>query len=144
MILEYKVKENDYFNNLKDLLKNHFEISDRLLVKLKHDKKLYINNFPVSVNASLHANDLVSIWIDFVEDNSNIVPTKMDLKIIYEDDAFLVIDKPAGIPVHPSQNHFEDSLSNGVRFYFDTIGLKKLIRPVNRLDKDTSRFSCFC
>lgn len=144
MILEYKVKENDYFNNLKDLLKNHFEISDRLLVKLKHDKKLYINNFPVSVNASLNTHDLVSIWIDFVEDNSNIVPTKMDLKIIYEDDAFLVINKPAGIPVHPSQNHFEDSLSNGVRFYFDTIGLKKLIRPVNRLDKDTSRFSCFC
>lgn len=144
MKLEYIIKETDHYINLKDLLKNHFEISDRLLIKLKHYQKLFINGVSVPVNAPLHPNDIVSVFIDFVEDNANIVPTPMDLKIVYEDDAFLIIDKPSGIPVHPSQDHFEDSLSNGVRFYFDTISLKKLIRPVNRLDKDTSRFSCFC
>lgn len=143
MKLEYIIKETDNYINLKDLLKNHFEISDRLLIKLKHNQKLFINDTPVSVNAPLHTNDVVSILIDFVEDNSNIVPTEMDLNIIYEDNALLIINKPSGIPVHPSQDHFEDSLSNAVKFYFDKIGLNKLIRPVNRLDKDTSGLVVF-
>ena len=55
----------------------------------------------------------------------------------------LIVDKPAGIPVHPSILHYEDSLSNGVKYYFEKIGLKKKIRPVNRLDKDTSGIVIF-
>ena len=51
----------------------------------------------------------------------------MDLNILFEDDSLLVIDKPAGIPVHPSILHYSNSLCNGVRFYFDSIGLKKKI-----------------
>ena len=92
----------------------------------------------------LQSGDKISFLIDFEEDNSNIVPTKMDLQIVYEDDAFIVINKPSNIPVHPSILHYENSISNGVRYYFDTIGLKKKIRPVNRLDKDTSRNCYFC
>ncbi len=143
MKLEYIIKKTDNYINLKDLLKNHFEISDRLLVKLKHNKKLYINNLPVAVNATLHHNDIVSVLIDFIEDNSNIVPTKMNLDIIYEDDALIILNKASGIPVHPSMEHFEDSLSNGVKFHFDKIGLQKMIRPVNRIDKDTSGLVVF-
>ena len=55
----------------------------------------------------------------------------------------IVINKPAGIAVHPSMRHYKDSLSNGVRFYFDKIGLKKKIRPVNRLDIGTSGLVVF-
>ena len=87
--------------------------------------------------------DKVSFVIDFEENNDNIVPTKMDLNIIYEDDAYIIINKPSNLPVHPSMSHFENSLSNGVRYYFDEIGLKKKIRPVNRLDKDTSGIVIF-
>lgn len=87
--------------------------------------------------------DTVSFIIDFEEDNSNIVPTKMELDILYEDEAYIVINKPASLPVHPSILHYDNSLSNGVRYYFDTIGLKKKIRPVNRLDKDTSGIVIF-
>lgn len=67
----------------------------------------------------------------------------MDLKIIYEDEALLIIDKPAGIPVHPSILHYTNSLSNGVKYYFDSINLKKKIRPVNRLDRNTSGIVIF-
>jgi len=143
MILEYKIKENDKYINLKDLLKNYFEISDRLLVRLKHNQKLFINGKIASVDSTLDFDDIATVVIDFVEDNSNIVPTKIDLKIIYEDDYLLIIDKPSGMPIHPSQDHYEDSLSNGVKFYFDKIGLKKKIRPINRLDKDTSGLVVF-
>ena len=67
----------------------------------------------------------------------------MDLDIIYEDEAFLVINKPAGIPVHPSLNHYEDSLANGVKYYLNSKNIHKKIRPVNRLDKDTSGIVIF-
>ena len=143
MVLKYIIKENDTFINLKDLLKNYFQISDRLLVKLKHEQKILVNDEKAYVDMPLKPGDLISIYIDFEEDNSNIAPTKMDLDIVYEDDSLLIINKPANMPIHPSMDHYEDSLSNGVRFYFDTIGLKKKIRPVNRLDKDTSGLVVF-
>lgn len=143
MILEYIVKETDTFINLKDLLKNYFQISDRLLVKLKHEQKIFVNSSKVYVDMPLRSGDSVSIYIDFEEDNFNIVPARMELDIVYEDDALLILNKPANMPIHPSMDHYEDSLSNGVRFYFDKIGLKKKIRPVNRLDKDTSGLVVF-
>jgi len=143
MILEYKIKENDTYINLKDLLKNYFSISDRLLVKLKHEQKLFVNSQKAFVDMPLNIGDIISIHIDFIEDNSNIVATKMPLNIVYEDLALLVINKPAKTPVHPSMDHFKDSLSNGVKYYFNEIGLQKKIRPVNRLDKDTSGLVVF-
>ena len=47
------------------------------------------------------------------------------------------------MPVHPSMEHYTDSLSNGVKYYFDEINLKRKIRPVNRLDKNTSGIVIF-
>lgn len=143
MVLEYKIEENDNYVNLKDLLKNYFQISDRLLIKLKHNQKIFVNNTKAYVDMPLNLGDIISIYIDFIEDNSNIVPTYMPLDIVYEDDAFLVVNKSSGVPVHPSMEHFKDSLSNGIKYYFDKIGLKKKIRPVNRLDKDTSGLVIF-
>lgn len=143
MLLEYKVKENDTYINLKDLLKNCFFISERLLVKLKHAQKLFVNSQKAYVDMPLNNGDIVSVHIDFTEDNSNIIATKMPLNIVYEDEKLLIVNKPAKTPVHPSMDHYEDSLSNGVKYYFDEIGLNKKIRPVNRLDKDTSGLVVF-
>lgn len=75
--------------------------------------------------------------------HGNIASTKMKLDIIYEDNYLLVLNKPAGIPVHPSALHFEDTLSNGVKYYFDVMEIHKKIRIVNRLDKDTSGIVIF-
>ena len=113
-------------------------MSERLIAKLKNSKQIYINNEPVYINYQLKIGDLLTVDINFIENNDNIVPTKMDLNILFEDDSLLVIDKPAGIPVHPSMDHYLDSLSNGVKYYFNSINLNKKIRPVNRLDKNTS------
>ena len=86
---------------------------------------------------------MITINFDYEEDNSNIIPTEMNLNIIFEDDWLLVVNKPAGIAIHPSVLHYSDSLCNGIRFYFDKIGLKKKIRPVNRLDLNTSGLVVF-
>lgn len=141
MKLSY-INLNKYFN-VKEVLKAEFSMSDRLLLKLKKLDKIYLNGKVTSVNHSIVENDLIECHLDYDEDNSNIVPTKISINIIYEDEAYLVVNKPAGIPVHPSMDHYTDSLANGVIFYFNQIGLKKKIRPVNRLDKDTSGIVIF-
>ncbi len=143
MVLSKLITKTDNYFNLKELLKAYFNISDRLLLKLKKNGKILVNGLPSNINLPVHVADLVEIVIDFEEDNSNIVPVQMDLGIVYEDEAMLILNKPAGIPVHPSMDHFTDSLSNGVRYYFDSINLKKKIRPVNRLDKNTSGIVIF-
>ena len=142
MKLEYKQKGNE-FNNVKEILKAKFQISDRLLTKLKKNKHIFLNNIPCYVNNKTKPNDTISVDLDFTEETSNIIPTKMSLNIIFEDDALLIINKPAGITIHPSQSHYTDSLSNGIKFYFNKINLKRKIRPVNRLDKDTSGIVIF-
>lgn len=141
MKLSY-INLNKYFN-VKEVLKAEFSMSDRLLLKLKKLDKIYLNGKVTSVNHPIVENDLIECHLDYDEDNSNIVPTKIPVNIIYEDEAYLVVNKPAGIPVHPSMDHYTDSLANGVIFYFNQIGLKKKIRPVNRLDKDTSGIVIF-
>jgi len=143
MKLRYIVPKENKYANLKEVLKVEFGISDRLLLTLKKLQKIYLNNEIVYVHHMIKSGDLIVCDLDYEEDNSNIVPTSIPLSILYEDECYLVIDKPSGIPVHSSCNHYADSLSNGVCNYFRQIGLKKKLRPVNRLDKDTSGIVIF-
>lgn len=142
MELKFEVRNNNFFN-VKEILKAHFQISDRLLTKLKKEHRIFLNDIPVYVTEKVSNGDFLRVDMNFEETSENIVPTKMDLDIIYEDEYFLIINKPANIPVHPSCNHYENSLSNGIKYYFDSINLKRKIRPINRLDKDTSGLVIF-
>lgn len=143
MDLIYK-NETKYTNKtIYDVLKNEFDISRNLLIKLKRENKIFCNDLEAKSKDIVKDNDVIKVNLDFVEDNENIVPTKMDLNIIYEDEYLLVLNKPCNTPVHPSHNNYTNSLSNGVKFYFDSIGLNKKIRPVNRLDKDTTGLVVF-
>jgi 23S rRNA pseudouridine1911/1915/1917 synthase len=142
MNLDFKVENNKYFN-IKEILKSYFQISDRLLTKLKKEQKIFLNEKPVYVTEKVSTGDLIHIDMNFEETSDNIIPTEMDLDIVYEDEYLLIINKPPFIPVHPSCNHYENSLSNGVKYYFNLINLKRKIRPVNRLDKDTSGLVIF-
>lgn len=142
MEITYTIEENN--KTIKQILKERLFISDRLLTFLKKNSLILYNNDKITnLNILARLNSTVTVDLNFEEDNNNIIPIKMDLKIIYEDEALLIIDKPAGIPVHPSILHYTNSLSNGVKYYFDSINLKKKIRPVNRLDRNTSGIVIF-
>ena len=143
MILKYIKTYKDNYSTVRQVLNQEFNLSYNLLIKLKKDKRILLNDVPTYVDVQISVGDVISVNIDFYEDNSNIVATPMNLNILYEDESFLILDKPAGIPVHPSILHFENSLSNGVKYYFDSIGLHKKIRPVNRLDRNTSGIVIF-
>lgn len=142
MKLTYVVTNSD--ESIKQILKNKFNMSDRFILKLKSSNSIYINGVPVFINYKIQVNDILTIIENSKEDSSNIVPnSNIKLNILYEDDFLLIVDKPSNLPVHPSILHYEDSLSNAVKYYFDKIDLYKKIRPVNRLDKDTSGIVIF-
>lgn len=143
MKLEYIVKNEDINKSIKDICISHFKISHRLLITLKKNESFYINDKTAYVYSVLNLNDKLTINLNYEEENENIVPINKPLNIIYEDDYLLVVEKEANTPVHPSMDHYEDSLSNIVKYYFDSINLKKKIRIVNRLDKDTSGLVIF-
>lgn len=143
MYLSYQISTNDSYTTIKEVIKGYFQVSDRLFLKLKQQNKLFLNHQLALPHTPVISGDVVSFLLDFIEDNENIVPTPIELSIIYEDEYYLVINKPAGIAVHPSHLHYNNSLSNGVRFYFDQIPLNKKIRIVNRLDRNTSGLVIF-
>ena len=135
----YKINENDSNKTIADILRNRLNISTRLLNKLKMNEKILVNNNPVFSNYIVKKDDLIKVKIDFIE-TDYIEPEKMDLDILYEDEYFLAVNKPAGIVVHPSANHLTNTLTNGVKYYLNN---QKKIRPINRLDRDTSGIVLF-
>ena len=142
MKLEFK-NTNNLYKTVKDVLKKHFLISDRLILKLKRNQKILVNKKIASPHTFLNLNDEIIADISFNEKSENIVPIKMDLNIIFEDATMLIVNKSPNLPVHPSMAHFSDSLSNGIQYYFMQNHIKTKIRPVNRLDKDTSGLVIF-
>ena len=142
MELFYRVIDNRY-TNIKDILKNHFYMSDRLISKLKRENKIYLNDKNVYVTNTVLINDFIKIDLNFEEESDNIIPVEINLNILYEDDWLLIVDKPPFLPVHPSRNYYDNSLANRVKFYYLSQKLNLKIRPVNRLDKDTSGIVIF-
>ena len=141
-MLIYKNIDNKY-NNIKEVAKEYFQMSDRLIIKLKKYKRIYLNGKSVYINNLISKNDIIEFDIDFDEESENIISENKPIDIIFEDEYLLILNKPSGIPVHPSILHYNDSLSNRVKYYFETIDLKRKLRPVNRLDKDTSGIVIF-
>ena len=99
------------------------------------------NGKPGKKNDKLNPGDRVEYEIPEAKP-VDIAPTQMDLKIVYEDEDLLVIDKPKGLVVHPAPGHQEDTLVNGLLYAMgdDLSGINGELRPgiVHRIDKDTS------
>jgi len=125
MELKYVVNNLSNYTNIRQVLKNEFNMSNRLITKLKQNKLIYLNDKETYLDKSLSVNDTVRCIMNFNESSHNIISTKMDLKIIYEDDYLLAIDKPFNMAVHPSILHYENSLSNGVKYYFESTRTKQ-------------------
>lgn len=135
MELKYIIKDE---KNISEICKDKLHISSRLFTKIKKNN-IYLNNKFLSSYTPLKAGDILKIDLGYDEEQDNIVPNEnIKFKILYEDEWMLIVDKGPNMPVHPTMRHYEDSLSNGIKSYFNSIGIKKKIRIVNRLDKDTS------
>lgn len=134
MILKYEISSIDKNKSIKDILKREFGISNRLMTKLKLNKKILINDNIAMVNNVPCEGDIITIYIDF-EEEDNTVPQKGDLEILYEDEYYVAVNKPSNIVVHPCSFHLDNTLANYIKYYLKN---NKKVRPVNRLDNGTS------
>lgn len=143
MILKYIVKKEDENKTINQILKNQYEFSNRLFSKLINGKYIFLNGKNIDTRLSPKEKDILTIDLNYKEENSNIIAIKMNLDIVYEDEGLLILNKPAGFAVHPSIEHYDNSLASGVKYYFESKGIAKKIRPVNRLDLNTSGLIVF-
>lgn len=132
-IVVFEVQEDRL--DLEDFLSSK-DISGRLFRKLYKAKQIYVNGKFKRKGLTLEKGAVVSIYME--DESENTKPEKMDIDIVYEDFDFLILNKQPNIVVHPTKSHQENTLSNGISYYFKEKGIKKKIRFVNRLDMDTT------
>ncbi|NBI05816.1 RluA family pseudouridine synthase [Senegalia massiliensis] len=133
-IINLKVEEKEI--KLKVFLNNKMNLSSRLFKKLIRQKNIFINNKPLSNEFYVYSNDIITI--KFEKEQNVYKPQEMDLNIIYEDVDVIAINKEPNILVHPTKNHPQDTITNGIVYYFKKNNIDKKVRLVNRLDMDTS------
>ena len=114
-------------------LKNELRLSVTLVKKVKYGG-VFINGTNVHMRASVHTDDVVEVHLPD-EQSEAIAPIKMPLDIVYEDEYMIAINKPSGMPTHPSKGNSLPTLAEGVMAYFAPKSF--VFRSVNRLDRDT-------
>ena len=137
--LEFKIESHANGKKIKDFLKHEVGISHRMLCILKREPQgITRNGAHARAIDCLHTGDLLVLELPDDEKTSVSTPTKMPLDILYEDADLLVLNKPAGLAMHETQNHQGDALSNAVAYYLESRGEAAVFRAVGRLDKGTS------
>ncbi len=104
----------------------------------KMPESVLLNGTWSYMNDKLHTGDQLTIHIQESESSRKIPPVELPLDIIYEDEDLMVINKPAGMPTHPSRNNYENTMANALAWYFKQQGKAFVFRCNNRLDRDTS------
>src|SRR5690554_3448112 len=103
---------------------------------------ILVNENPVKANYKVKPNDEIRIVMDFPRRELKIIPEEIPLNIVYEDDQLMVLNKPAGLVVHPGHGNYSGTLVNALAWYFKDLPLFNSEDPrpglVHRIDKDTS------
>lgn len=125
----------DYKGTLRDFLMNEMELSGRLIKHAKQERAIFVDSKFRTVRYELKGGERIRIRID---EKSELPAEAMELNIAYEDEDVLVLDKEPGRVVHPTHQHLEGTLLNGIRHYALSKGEDYKPHVVNRLDRDTS------
>lgn len=135
--IEYIIDSN--YDNKKVIayLRGEAKLSARLVSSLKRvENGITLNGEHIRTIDLMHTGDVLAINIP--EDKTNIQAIDYPLDIVYEDDDIIVINKPAGLAMHPTHNHQGDTLANAVTSYYAKKNKNVTFRAVGRLDKSTS------
>ena len=121
---------------LREFLQREYGFSTTLWKRLRRSDSFRKNGIKISAaRAMIEGGDQLS-W--YIEEESRIVPANIPLDIRYEDDSLLVVNKPAGMLVHPTGGEHSRTLANAVLFHYKKRGEKHAFHPVHRLDRQTS------
>lgn len=134
------IVENSNNERIDKFLANNTELSRTLISKMIDEEYILVNNKKTKNNYKVKDNDIISIDESFKKE-VEIVPEKIDLDIVYEDEDIIIINKPSGMVVHPGNGNYSGTLVNGLMYYTNNLSDNNgETRPgiVHRIDKDTS------
>ena len=120
---------------------NYIEKATRNKIqKAAKDGNIYVNDVPVKQNYKVKAGDVVQVMFEHPPYEFLLTPENIPLDIVYEDDTLLVVNKPAGMVVHPGHGNYSGTLINALVYHFENLPNNSSDRPglVHRIDKDTS------
>lgn len=104
--------------------------------------KVLVNKIPVKSSYKVKPGDEISIVMDYPRRELKIIPENIPLNIVYEDDSLIVINKPAGLVVHPGHGNYSGTLVNALAYHFKELPLFNSDDPrpglIHRIDKNTS------
>ena len=133
---EYICTEKDSGMLLKEILHHRLKISSRLMKSLKVKGGIFLNGERAGVRHKVAAGDAVAVV--YPEEESYFEPQDIPLDVVYEDEDLLVVNKQAGLIVHPTHNFMDGTLANALAFRMQQQGKVYKPRFVNRLDMYTS------
>lgn len=134
----YDIDEAFFGVTIKSYLLSRGYTRKAITILKEKPNQIYLNGRQAFVNETVKEQDKLELLICEEEISENIVPQNLKFTMIYEDDDILVVDKPAGMPIHPSVNHHTGTLANAVAGYYANQGKTFVFRCMNRLDKETS------
>ena len=120
---------------LSSFLLGELKMSTGLMNKLKWGDGIRVNGEPQRTNFAVKSGDVITVRLD--EEEPEYPAQDGCLSVLYEDDYLLVVDKPAGMLIHPSRSKNEGTLANFVAGYYQKTGQKCAFHPMTRLDRDT-------
>lgn len=137
-IFTYSIPEAFEGATLLSFLKS-MHYSAPVITHLKRTEQgILLNGVWGRVRDLLHTDDILTITLKETDTSEKIVPVSLPLSIVYEDEDLMVINKPAGMPIHPSQGNFDNTLANAVAFLYQERKEPFVYRCINRLDRDTT------
>ena len=133
-IIDLIVDSDVHTQSMNHIIKQQ-HISQRMRRHLRNEGIITVNNEPATWNTLVHGGDHLVMKLT-PEQEFSLSP--MDLDIVYEDEHILVINKAAGVLMHPTSTVRDHTLANGVLYYYQETHQHYDFHPVHRLDKDTS------
>lgn len=134
--LVYTAKDADAGRRVQSVLEGELQVSSSLISRLKsRPQGILVNGAKVYTTYRLAPGDILTVAVGDEAPRRSLVPYKMELDIVYEDEDFLIINKPAGLAVQPTQNEGEMTLENGLLAYLPE---GEYPHPVSRLDRGTT------
>lgn len=140
-IITYTISTGESGENVLGFLRKK-GFSKHILTTMKRaEHAILLNGQPAFGRTVLREGDVLRILVPEEAGDgseSSIIPVPLSLDILYEDEDILVLNKPADMPVHPSAGNYENTLANGVAWYYKQQGKAFVYRCINRLDRDTT------
>lgn len=133
------IEKHDSSTPLLAFLRERLGLSQAHIRHLKYiENGITVNSSHVTVRYILREGDVLELASEDTEPSENIIPSALELDVLYEDENIVVPNKPHGMPTHPSHNHYDDTVANALAYRYQALRIPFVFRPVNRLDKDTS------